>query len=169
MYIAPYDATITGPIDGLGNLNTPMTVVPTVEEAAQCSSGDPIVERQQRDRVRNKGLQYHSRGLEVWFEESGMPFRQLIEDGGTRAVRGLAPHLPWFHHIVYVLLKNVWHADWNIIAGIPGKDLGYRNVADPMGKRHGGDRGLDMRYTPRTFERNASKQLPAMLREFNSQ
>ena len=53
-----------------------------------------------------------------------MPFRQLIEDAGPRAVRRLAPHLPWFHHIVYVLLKIVWHADWIITAGIPGKDLG---------------------------------------------
>ena len=64
MYIAPYDATTAGPTDGLENLNTPMTVVPTVEEAAQCSSGNPIVEQQQRGRVRKKGLQYHSRGVE---------------------------------------------------------------------------------------------------------
>ena len=98
-----------------------------------------------------------------------MPLRQLIEDAGTCTVRDLVPHLPWSHYIVYVLLKNVWHADWIIIAGIPGKDPRCWDVTDSTGKRHGGDGGgLDLRWTPRTFETNASKYLSAMLGEFDS-
>ena len=42
-----------------------------------------------------------AQGAWKWFEESGVPLRQFIEDAGMGAVRGLAPHLPWFRHCTF--------------------------------------------------------------------
>ena len=58
---------------------------------------------------------------------------------------------------VYVLLKDIWHADWVVITGIPGKDPWCWAITDETGKRHGSDRGFDLKLARGTFERNASK------------